>query len=347
MSCFDSTWPPLKQLPKCWGLNPDVLFLTLPNTHCPAPIPTVFCSKSIKFRRSAAVSLAALLAAFPECCVYEMVAPTLLRLASFAGSPGAAAGGNVGKADPIMEARAVSCLAAAWPLLPPPRSKQSTNTTYVSNQDDGKEERGTGLAATREVVYTVQRRHATSLTRALTGAIRRKVWSVRVPILHALAAIVSRSYAPSAAGTAAAETDETGGESKMPPVLTGALLVSVVEAVEVGAQDAKYSQVRFEGCLPSYSEPRATCVVPIVEVNFVRNGCLCVRLCRTIFPCSVRLLHEVFVYCRNASRSRGFDDCRAKMCAGISYALATADVSKEPPFIKVIPVASASPGNTP
>lgn len=69
---------------------------------------------------------------------------------------------------------------------------------------------------------------------------------MRVPILNALAAIVSRSYAPLAAGTAGAEVDEADGESKMLPVLTGTLLASIVEAIEVGAQDAKYSQVRFE-----------------------------------------------------------------------------------------------------
>ncbi|CAM9839763.1 unnamed protein product, partial [Sphacelaria rigidula] len=205
--------------------------------------------KNIKFRRSAAVSLAALLAAFPECCVYDMVAPTLLRLAGLVGPPGSAEAdgnsGDHGKEDPIMQARAVSALAAAWPRMPPPQSTHPSARTYrlgvspgqESSGEAGQEETGdvvvavgTVAAATREVVYGVQRRHAASLTRALTDAIPRKVWSVRVPILHALAAIVSRSY--------------VGGGLRMGAILTSALLAAIVETVEVGAQDVKYSQVR-------------------------------------------------------------------------------------------------------
>lgn len=105
---------------------------------------------------------------------------------------------------------------------------------------------GTAAAATREVVYGVQRRHAASLTRALTEAMTRKVWSVRVPILHALAAVVSRTYSPPVAGTAAG-TDEGSRGSKMGIILTSALLATVVETIEVGAEDVKYSQVRFVG----------------------------------------------------------------------------------------------------
>lgn len=180
--------------------------------------------KNIKFRRAAAVSMATLLTAFPECCVYEMVAPSLLPLFDLAEPPGGGRGDT--KEDPIMQARAVSCIAAAWPYLLPSQS-----------------------LANREAVVQVQQTHAESLTRALSGAIRRKVWSVRVRILDALAAVVSRSYVR----PAGRNVEDVGG-SKVASVVTGALLANVVQAVEVGAEDVKYSQVLCLVAMPSWTK---------------------------------------------------------------------------------------------
>lgn len=173
----------------------------------PAP-----CRKNTKFRRAAAVSLAGLLNAFPECCVYEMVAPALLQFAGLAGPR------PDGKEDPIMQARAVACLAAAWPRVP----SSAPNTVHF------------------EAVRNVQQANAGTLARALSGAVRRKVWSVRVPIFHALAAVVSRSYV-----VTATPSDRQVATSTIASVLTGSILADVVQAVELGAEDAKYSQVCY------------------------------------------------------------------------------------------------------
>ncbi|CAM9349634.1 unnamed protein product [Ectocarpus fasciculatus] len=188
--------------------------------------------KDNKFGRAAASSLAALLDAFPECCVYDLVAPTLLDLAGLDGAAAAAAAAAAGttsgggKEDPIMQARAVACLAAAWPRVPAPPASPSAPAP-----DAGAAAAAAAAAAAgrTDAVCNVQRAHAASLTRALSGAILLKVWSVRVPIYGALSAIVSRTT--------------TAAESRA-PVLTGSLLADVVQAVELGADDAKYSQVR-------------------------------------------------------------------------------------------------------
>lgn len=147
--------------------------------------------------------------------MYEMVAPSLLQFAGLDGPR------PDGKEDPIMQARAVACLAAAWPrvLVAAPNATNS------------------------EAVRSVQQANAGPLTRALSGAMRRKVWSVRVPIFQALAAVVSRSYV---VATAASSGDGQAASSTMASVLTGSLLADVVQAVELGAEDAKYSQV----CIP-------------------------------------------------------------------------------------------------
>lgn len=220
------------------------------------------CSKNVKFRRVAAVSLAALLDAFPECCVYDMVAPTLLDFAALDGPR------PDGKEDPIMQARAVACLAAAWPRAPPPvlgaaaggdkkeGSSQEKIATTVTAAAAMKNEVAFAL---HEAVRNVQRAHAEGLTRALSGAVQRKVWSVRVPIYHALAAVVGRSYTvPSS--TAGGGGDGQGAASS-PPVLTGSLLSDVVHAVELGAEDAKYSQVRLQNSSTSRPDGLVDCAL--------------------------------------------------------------------------------------
>ncbi|CAN0179004.1 unnamed protein product [Ectocarpus sp. 8 AP-2014] len=188
--------------------------------------------KDTKFGRAAASSLAVLLDAFPECCVYDLVAPTLLDLAGLDGAAaGVTSGGGVNKEDPIMQARAVACLAAAWPRVPaPPASSSAAALEAAAAAAAAVVARQADATTTRiDAVCNVQRAHAASLTRVLSGAILLKVWSVRVPIYGALSAIASRT-------TAAAESRA--------PVLTGSLLADVVRAVELGAEDAKYSQVR-------------------------------------------------------------------------------------------------------
>ncbi|CAN0409765.1 unnamed protein product, partial [Ectocarpus sp. 13 AM-2016] len=184
--------------------------------------------KDTKFARAAASSLAALLDAFPECCVYDLVAPTLLDLAGLDGAAlGTTSGGSGNREDPIMQARAVACLAAAWPRVPaPPASSSAAAPEAAAAAAVAREADATTTRI--DAVCNVQRAHAASLTRVLSGSILFKVWSVRVPIYGALSAIVSRT-------TAAAESHA--------PVLTGSLLADVVRAVELGAEDAKYSQV--------------------------------------------------------------------------------------------------------
>ncbi|CAN0065301.1 unnamed protein product, partial [Hapterophycus canaliculatus] len=192
--------------------------------------------KNQKFRRAAASSLAALLDAFPECCVYELVAPTLLDLCGLdlaralvpkVGKDTGGGGGGGLKEDPIMQARSVACLAAAWPRVPSPPPPPEESPSSAANPEAA----GVALAQTQrhDAVCGVQRAHAAALTRALSGAILSKVWSVRVPIYGALSAVVSR--------TTTAEAHQS------PPVLTGSLLADVVQAVELGAEDVKYSQV--------------------------------------------------------------------------------------------------------
>ena len=164
--------------------------------------------------------------------MYDLVAPTLLDISGMdserpsraqpqatatAAAAAAAGGGGIdtGGKDPIMQARAVACLAAAWPRVPSPLSSAAA------------ERNGGAIAAAAAAVCELQRAHAAPLTRALTGTLSRVVWSVRVPIYSTLSAVVSRT---------------TAAESQT-PVLTGSLLADVVQAVERGAQDPKYSQV--------------------------------------------------------------------------------------------------------
>ncbi|CAM9976545.1 unnamed protein product [Choristocarpus tenellus] len=89
----------------------------------------------------------------------------------------------------------------------------------------------------------VQHRNAAGLSQALARGFGIKVWSVRVPILKALEAIVGKSYAPVHSGL-----DRRGGRGEggigAASVITGALLADVVRTAEEGAKDAKYSQVR-------------------------------------------------------------------------------------------------------
>ena len=133
-----------------------------------------------------------------------------------------------------MQARAVACLAAAWPRVP------SSGVAGAGSSSPAEVEKTTAAAASAaaasaaavaEAVCKLQREHAASLTRALSGALSRVVWSVRVPIYAALSAVVSRTRAT------------TGTPESPSPVLTGSLLADVVQAVELGADDAKYSQV--------------------------------------------------------------------------------------------------------
>lgn len=222
--------------------------------HCICTYILSHLRKSTKFRRAAAVSLADLLNAFPECCVYDMVAPTLL---DFAGIKEGGARPDHRKEDPIMQARAVGCLAAAWPRVliassggsgRPGIGGGNTAASHSTMAGVTRAKAEDAMALRHETVCAVQRAYAASLTRTLSEAVRRKVWSVRVHIFHALAAIVGRSYvAPS---TPTMDDDSTSGgraiTPALPPVLTGALLADVVQAIEVGAQDAKYSQVSLK-----------------------------------------------------------------------------------------------------
>lgn len=173
--------------------------------------------------------------------MYDLVGPTLLDLSGInARAPHAHAqqpqtkggaginggGAAAAKEDPIMQARAVACLAAAWPRAPP-----SSPSSGASDVEKNNGAAGTAAAvAAADAVCKLQRAHAASLTRALSGALSRVVWSVRVPIYGALSAVVSRT------------TTTTTPES-LSPVLTGSLIADVVQAVELGAEDAKYSQV--------------------------------------------------------------------------------------------------------
>lgn len=242
------------------------------------------------------MSLAALLDAFPECCVYDMVAPTLLDFAALDGPR------PDGKEDPIMQARAVACLAAAWPRVPP--SAAAPSVAAGGDKQEGSSQTkieatttataATGAAATaametevaffarREAVRNVQRAHAEGLTRALSGAVQRKVWSVRVPIYQALAAVVGRSYTvPSVGGGGGGGGGDEQGAASSPPVLTGSLLSDVVHAVELGAEDAKYSQVRLFKFV-SLSAWKHSWIVRYApsprEVDGVRDTCL-LRVC--------------------------------------------------------------------
>lgn len=180
-----------------------------------------------------------------------MVAPTLLELAGLDGPQAD------GKDDPIMQARTVSCIAAAWPHLPPLSFSREKQHMADMEQNKKQDLDICAAPAISKAVYDVQRTHAGSLTLALSGAIRRKVWSVRVPILHALASVVSRSYAPPVEAVAAvavvdsaSSTGDARGAATMTPVVSGALLAAVVQAVEICAEDAKYSQVC--GCLKMF-----------------------------------------------------------------------------------------------
>lgn len=183
--------------------------------------------------------------------MYDLVGPTLLEMSGIDALPpqtttggagagtsgGGGGGGRSGKGDPIMQARAVACLAAAWPRgLPSPPASRASST---SPAEAGKAAAATAAAANAaaDAVCKLQRAHAAPLTRALAGALSRVVWSVRVPIYSALSAVVSRTTTTTAAAAAA--------ESLSPPILTGSLLADVVKAVELGADDAKYSQVCF------------------------------------------------------------------------------------------------------
>ena len=161
-----------------------------------------------------------------------------------------------------MQARAVACLAAAWPRVPPSAAARSAAAGGNKKERPGQTKIPAATAeaaatikteaafARREAVCNVQRAHAEVLTRALLGAVQRKVWSVRVPIYHVLAAVVGRSYTvpSSTAGGGGSSSDGGLGAASSPPVLTpvltGSLLSDVVRAVELGAEDAKYSQVR-------------------------------------------------------------------------------------------------------
>ena len=248
-----------------------------PNQQHPSSIlPSDFfvCSKNVKFRRVAAVSLAALLDAFPECCVYDMVAPTLLDFAALDGPR------PDGKEDPIMQARAVACLAAAWPRAPPPAAALSAAAGGGKKEGSSQAKIKTTAAATiamknevafarREAVRNVQRAHAEGLTRALSGAVQRKVWSVRVPIYHALAAVVGRSY--TVPSSVVGGGGDGQGAASSPPVLTGSLLSDVVHAVELGAEDAKYSQVRLRNSFPSRPDNLVDCALCVAAAT--RSRC--------------------------------------------------------------------------
>lgn len=181
--------------------------------------------------------------------MYDLVAPTLLDLSGLdvgsspsgaqpqnaAGRTGSGTdggGSNSVKKDPIMQARAVACLAAAWPRVPssPSSVSESSASPGAANESSGA---ATAAVQARDAICNLQRAHAARLTRALSGALPTVVWSVRVPIYGALAAVVTRT---------------TIAESHA-PVLTGSLLADVVQAVDLGAVDAKYSQVCVCECV--------------------------------------------------------------------------------------------------
>ena len=218
-SCWSQTFPALL-IVRTYNIN-ALFALSFPRR------------KNVPYHRSAAVSLAALLNAFPECCAYELVAPALLDLACLGGSR------PDDKKDPIMQARAVSCLAAAWPRTPEPTpmapETDSTAAAAGSMEID---------VTHREAVLDIQRTHAASVVRALSRAVRLKVWSVRVPIFHALAVVVSRSFSSATSVRGGNQADGAAPSStRVTSVLTGSLLADVVQAVEFGAEDPKYSQV--------------------------------------------------------------------------------------------------------
>lgn len=176
-----------------------------------------------------------------------MVAPALLDFACLDGP-------RLGvKDDPIMQARTVACLAAAWPRAPHSVSSSVSNAKKKERPADDVAQitAEAEIASRDETVYNVQRTHAVNLARELSAALRRKVWSVRVPIFQALAALVSRSYVIPLATSGNNRT--VGSASAFAPVLTSSLLADVVQAVELGAEDAKYSQVRIHSCLTLWS----------------------------------------------------------------------------------------------
>ncbi|KAG5179440.1 proteasome stabiliser-domain-containing protein [Tribonema minus] len=147
-------------------------------------------------RRAAASSVAALAPAFPECDTFAAAAPTLLRAAllppllptAAAAAPltGAAAAAPTNAAaaaapaaaspaeDPVMQARAVEALTAAWPRGA-----------------------GGGAAATRAA-------HSGALLSAAAAALPTRVWSVRVQLLRLIKTILEAGFGAATADAAAA-----------------------------------------------------------------------------------------------------------------------------------------------
>lgn len=207
--------------------------------------------------------------------MYDLVAPTLLDLSGLSvglspsggaqpqkaaggtgtgtgGGGGGGSSGKGGKEDPIMQARAVACLAAAWPRVPSSPSLASSSAAPGAGAAADESSSGASAATVeaRDTICNLQRANAAPLTRALSGALSSVVWSVRVPIYRALSAVVSRT------------TTTSGSQT---PVLTGSLLADVVQAVELGAEDAKYSQVCMCVCI-------CVCWRPFCSAIFVGLG---------------------------------------------------------------------------
>jgi hypothetical protein len=169
-------------------------------------------------RRAAARSLTTLLNAFDSCDAFEVVAPALLPLAGLPLLSSAATAvatpqqqqqqqsstNDEQSQDFVLEARAVECLAAAWP-----RSTAAGDVTQT------------------------RQRYASQFAIALATALPQRVWSVRVPLLRAIKAVLDSEQA--GASTTAAATQ----------VSSSALAVIVSAVVSTaGTGDLKYAVVR-------------------------------------------------------------------------------------------------------
>jgi hypothetical protein len=171
-------------------------------------------------RRAAARSLTTLLNAFDSCDTFDVVVPALLPLAGLPLLSSATTAvatpqqqqqqqqqsstSDEQAQDFVLEARAVECLAAAWP-----RSTAAGDVTQT------------------------RQRYATQFAIALATALPQRVWSVRVPLLRALKAVLDSEQA--GASTAAAATQ----------VSSSALAVIVSAVVSTaGTGDLKYAVVR-------------------------------------------------------------------------------------------------------
>eukprot|EP00953_Heterococcus_sp_UTEX-ZZ885_P034922 18063-Heterococcus_DN1.PRE.3 len=170
-------------------------------------------------RRAAARSLTTLLNAFDSCDTFDVVAPALLPLAGLPLlSTAATAAGTTQQQQQsstsdeqaqnfVLEARAVECLAAAWP-----RSTAAGDVTQT------------------------RQRYASQFAIALATALPQRVWSVRVPLLRALKAVLDSEQAGASTTAAAAAATQVSSSAL-------AVIVSAVVST-AGTGDLKYAVVR-------------------------------------------------------------------------------------------------------